>query len=274
MPTPKVTHLSFEAIALFQESLLARGRADHTVKAYTTDLRMILEFFKVDSITIENLERLAQQWLNRTRAKAAPKTTQRRLTSLRAFAQHAGLDEFLADYIAPTPARTIPHPINEGIPGVEKLVGRARQNHQRALVALTGLVGLRVSEALAVELADIDVPNLLLTVRGKGDKTRVVPIGRKAWDILAERYTECILSGTTRMVDYSDRGARRFITSLGLKCDIDLASHDLRATFATAALNRSKDIRAVQELLGHGSVTTTQIYTLATVDAMREAADL
>lgn len=152
----------------------------------------------------------------------------------------------------------------------------ARTPEQKALCSLTGLMGLRVSEALSVMLADFDHSAATLTVRGKGDKTRTVPVSPRAWENLVPRMVELMTLGEQRLVSLSDRGARIVITTLGQKAGLSrsISSHDMRATFATAAYDKSLDIRAVQELLGHGSSQTTEIYTGVRLDTMREAANL
>lgn len=150
----------------------------------------------------------------------------------------------------------------------------ARTAEQKALCVLIGLLGLRVSEALGCEFDHFDLNNMTLTVRGKGDKTRTIPVSDEVWEHLIDRVAELRRSRTERFVTYTDRGARKALTVLGEKVGLTrhVSSHDLRATFATAAYDKSLDLRAVQELLGHASSQTTEVYTGVQMLTMREAA--
>jgi site-specific recombinase XerD len=150
----------------------------------------------------------------------------------------------------------------------------AKNNRQQALVGLTGLCGLRVSEALSVRPSNIDFNSMLLTVRGKGDKTRVVPISPDAWLLLCRATVEALPSNR-EIVSYKDRFARSILTDLAKRAQLrrHVASHDMRATFATEGHNKMPNLRVIQELLGHSSSSNTEVYTGVSVDQMREAAD-
>lgn len=149
----------------------------------------------------------------------------------------------------------------------------AKNNRQRALVALCGLAGLRVAEALSVTPMWFNTGDMTLTIRGKGDKTRVVPLSARAWQEIAPAVSDAILDGRVTVVDYKDRFARTLIRNLGKRAGLrrPVASHDLRATFATAAYDRSLDLRAVQELLGHANSKQTEVYTEVPIHRMRGA---
>lgn len=154
------------------------------------------------------------------------------------------------------------------------MISCCRNAEQRALVALCGLVGLRVGEALAMKVSWFDGHAMQLTVRGKGDKTRVVPVSRRAWEVISEAFTLAMVSDG-RLIHYEDRSARKAITTLGRKAELSrkIASHDLRATFATEAYNKCGNQRIVQELLGHASGATTETYIGVQRAAMIEAVD-
>lgn len=223
-----------------------------------------------------DFEEMAQNWLTAHRRKVAPKTTGRRLTSLRSFAKWAGWGDVLDDYSAPSAAKSNPHPLPEGIEGVYRLIETTNNDKQKALIALCGLCGCRIGEALSVRPSDFDLEGAVtLTIRGKGDKTRIVPVSAKAWDILQTQVVRAFVNGNAPVVGLNDRFARRVITELGAKARLKrkIASHDLRATFATAVHDNTLDIRLVQELLGHSSVDTTQIYTMVKQGKMREAVE-
>jgi integrase/recombinase XerD len=175
------------------------------------------------------------------------------------------------DYKPPTALKHIPDPLPEGIPGVHKLIDTATDWRLKTIVGLCGLAGLRISESLSLPPSNIDFQNNLLTVRGKGDKERTVPFGDQLSDILMEAVVRSM--GQPVIVEMGDRLARRTITRLGKRARLrrEIASHQLRATFATHLVAEGVDIRTVQELLGHANVTTTQGYTAVTLNRMRDA---
>jgi len=272
----RATILSAEVIDQYRNWCTGRGRSANTVRAYSTDLRMFLLAAGEDSISLDEFEEMAQSWLNMTRQKAKPKTTQRRLTSLRSFAMWAGMEGVLKDYIPPQPGRAIAHPIPEGFSGIEAMIEVARTDEQRALVALCGFAGLRIGEALNTTADWIDVPEQLITVRGKGDKTRTVPMSDRCWRNVASTYIMAVSTHRDApLIHYKDSGARSLIRVLGRKAGLqrDVSSHDLRMTFGTEVYNHGRDLRVAQELLGHASSNTTEIYTGVTVDKMRSALD-
>jgi site-specific recombinase XerD len=271
----QVTTLTPESIDKFRSSLCARGRSDKTVRAYTTDLKTFLMELETVELPMTEYEEAAMNWLTANRRKLAPKTTGRRLTSLRVFARWAGYSEMLKDYSAPHPAKSQPHPLPEGMDGIRRLIAAANKDEHRALIALCGFLGCRVAEALTIRPSDFDLNEMMLTIRGKGDKTRIVPVSNQAWQVLAMPVTKAMVEGR-EVVGCKDRFARRIITDLGVKAGLrrHISSHDLRATFATAIYDKTLDIRVTQELLGHSSSQTTELYTNVTLDTMRKAVEL
>jgi site-specific recombinase XerD len=272
----KVMTLTYESIEQFQNSLCAHGRSEKTAKAYGTDLKTFLKEIDQGEISMEEFEMTAQNWLTANRRIIAPKTTSRRLTSLRVFAKWAGHSDVLSDYSTPTVARGQSHPLPEGMDGVRRLIEVARNEKQKALIALCGLCGLRVAEALAIKPEHFKLEQMMLIVRGKGDKTRVVPVSPEAWGVLAMSVTAAMCDGGREVVDIKDRFARRVITDLGVKAGLrrHISSHDLRATFATAVYDKTQDAMLVRELLGHSSVVTTQLYIGVEMTKLREAVQL
>ena len=267
MPKTKVTTLSLEAIDSFRSWLFGKARSQHTIRAYCSDLRTFLSESELsDNPQIDvatELEELGEAWLTRNRRILAPRTTARRLTSLRAFAEWAGFPELLNDYTAPDGGAVMPHPLPEGMDGVRRMLAATRNERQRCLVALCGMVGLRMAEALSVTAKDFTFQGteVWLTVRGKGERTRTVPVSEEAYDQIIKPLVRAMSHGG-EVVGLKDRFARRMITDLGEKAQLKrrVASHDLRATFATAVYDKTKDQRLVQWLLGHSSGRTTEGY--------------
>ena len=158
-----------------------------------------------------------------------------------------------------------------------------------ALVELLYSTGSRISEVLDLKLSDLDKSegSLFVRVTGKGSKTRVVPVGSFAAQAVDQylvrlRPTLVKSEGGKRaeQLFLNRRGGRlsrqsawQIISSaaVALKIEEEVSPHSLRHSFATHLLDGGADIRVVQELLGHSSVTTTQIYTLVTIDKLRES---
>lgn len=272
MQSTQVMTLSIESIGQFRSSYIAKGQSENTARAYSTDLRMLLQWAGKKLLSMETeFEMTAASWLNATRQEASPKTTGRRLTSLRAFSRWSGFPGLLLDYKVPTPAKSQPHPLPEGVPGLERMIDKARNAEQRALVGLCGYVGLRLGESLATKTNWLNPHTMMLTVRGKGDKERVVPVSPRAWDAISEAFTSAMVSDQF-LIHYKDRSARKAVTVLGKKAGLmrAISSHDLRATYATEVFNRTGNMRLVQELLGHANITTTEVYTGVLQSAMIE----
>jgi integrase len=231
---------------------------------------MFLKEMDLGSVSQEDFEKLSGEWLTIHRKTLKPRTTNRRMTSLRAFAKWAGWGVLLDDYSAPNPGPSVPHPLPEGIAGVRRMIRAAATDQQRALVVLCGMLGLRVAEALSIKGSDFDVETQTANVVGKGDKTRIIPVSIEAMEYLLMPVAKALFADDTVLL-FDDRTARRTITRLGIKAGLmrRVASHDLRATFATEAYHRTKDIRMVQILLGHTSSHTTETYVAVTMDQMR-----
>jgi site-specific recombinase XerD len=143
------------------------------------------------------------------------------------------------------------------------MIAAARNPKQGSLVALCGLCGLRIAESLSVRPSHFNFTDLTLSVRGKGDVTRIIPVSDEAWEVLFPAVSQAFITGDNPpIIDFKDRFARSLITKLGERAGLSrrVASHDLRATFATAVYNATLDQRLVQELLGHASGNTTEIY--------------
>lgn len=256
-----------------QDFLSQRGRSDLTIRAYKTDLKMFWQEMELTEINLNDLERIAAQWLNKYRHVVGPKTTGRRLTTMR----NLGLvydREILKKYSAPTPARSIPHPLPKGTKDLKRLLDVCNSEEHKLLIAMCGLLGMRVSEARNARSSDFDFAHQIVTIVGKGHKVRKVPISPYAWSLLLPMLVRAHLERDGQLVGMSDRTARALITNLGTRAGIDrpISSHDLRATFGTEAYQHSKDLRAVQELLGHASPQQTQLYTGISQDAMRHSA--
>lgn len=196
------------------------------------------------------------------------------MTSLRAWCRYGGIAAF-EEYAGPTPLKSMPHPLPGGIEDVYRLLDCAKQPHHKALIAECGLMGMRVFEALKSVPSEYNLLEMTCVIRGKRDKERIVPVSTRAWEYLERPFMRAFLNGGHRIVNIEDRYARQKITDLGVRVGIKrpISSHDLRQTFATHVYNTTGDIRLVQELLGHDSIKTTQIYTNVYLDTARKAVE-
>ena len=263
------TILTPASIEAFQKSLTVRSVSSQTMKAYLTDLKMLQQWVSDSGVQVKDFEELAASWLNATRAEMSPATTKRRASSLKAFARHLGNPNLLAEYRSPQTSLPRPSPLSEGRDGIMRMIRHAPTPQVAALVALQGLMGLRVAEARGVTARSFNWHEGSLTVRGKGDKERVIPVPDYIQYILQDA---CERAGDGPIVSISDRGARAAITRLGRQVGLSrpVSSHDLRATFATEMLRKTGNLRLVQELLGHANSKSTEFYTLVTLDDMRK----
>jgi integrase/recombinase XerD len=190
----------------------------------------------------------------------------------------------------PAPPRRLPHAIS--VPDVARLLQVAgdspAQRRDRALLELLYGTGARISEALGLDVDDLDLSGAVATVKlaGKGGKQRIVPIGSyacRALDAYLVQARPSLVAGArggqpSRAVFLNARGGRltrqgawAALRAAAAKAGLDeISPHMLRHSFATHLLDGGADVRVVQELLGHASVSTTQVYTLVTVDKLRE----
>ena len=270
--------LTDDSINKFIDHLRICGMSENTCRAYKSDLQAAQWFIHdpFPATTWEAVETRLSTYLNVNRGVWAPKTTCRKLGTFRTWGAFEG-HTILAKYKPPKPAKPEPHPIPEGIDGVLAMIKRTRNPRHKALCALTGLMGLRVEEAINVCPSHFDMSNMTLKVRGKGDKTRIVPVTPAAWSYLSKATTVAMKAGVdSPLVPLTNRGARAAITRHARNAGLSrhVSSHDMRATFLTRAYEKSHDIRAVQELAGHADVRQTQVYTGVTMAGMRAAAEV
>lgn len=266
-----------DSVELFIDHLVLNAASPHTIRAYKSDLRGLLDYcFTKTDFDTSNFEIYTATYLNFNKPGWSVNTINRKIAAFKAYAKWLGYVNFLKDYSRPKTPPGIAHPIPEGVAGILKMIDVANKTSHQALVAMTGLMGLRIGEALQIEASNVRTENSTLTVFGKGNKTRVIPISDMAFGILVRRYCECA-GTTTKLVPLTDRAARRVITRLAEKAELSrsVASHDMRMTFGTVAYHKSGgDLRAVQELLGHSSSHTTENYTLVNLEQMRKAAEI
>lgn len=261
-----------------------RQLSRHTVEAYRHDLRGFSEFCQQRQLqdvgAIRDVD--VRHWISSLHQSGkSGKTLQRALSSLRALFRFLGEQDLslgnpAADVRAPKPERRLPKSIDPDNIGVlfQTDDDDPLQVRDRAIAELFYSAGLRLSELVSANIGDIDPSTRLITVTGKGRKTRTVPVGKMALQALQQwldlrPLSEDALSPQSPLF-VSQRGQRLSARSvqdrlkqLAVRSGLsgDLHPHMLRHSFASHLLQSSGDLRAVQELLGHANISTTQVYT-------------
>ena len=201
----------------------------------------------------------------------------RKLASFRHYAKFHGDHGALEDYTPPKPSQQHPHPLVEGNNGVVRMLEQATTTEEKSIVVLCGMIALRISEARQVKPShfDLSTGKPVLKVRGKGDKLRHVPVGARAWSIL-QPIRMALERHDMKFILLSDSAARRTWSRLGRRAELGrhTSTHDGRATKATHLLDNGANVRVVQEILGHASLNTTQIYLGTSMKDMTKAMEL
>ena len=278
-----------------------RGMSANTLDSYARDLRRYGAYLASNGV--EGLAAVREEqvtgFLVALRDGAgghrplAPSSAARALIAVRGlhrFAFREGLvpADVAADVHPPSPPKRLPKAL--GVDDVLRLLevfsadGGPRALRDRALLEVLYSTGARISEAVGLDRDDVDAPARTVLLRGKGGKQRLVPVGRPALATLDAYLVRGRPEFAARgrgipAVFLNSRGARlsrqsawAVLRDAAARTGITAAvsPHTLRHSFATHLLEGGADVRVVQELLGHASVTTTQVYTLVTVDTLRE----
>ena len=274
-----------------------RGSAANTLSAYGRDLQRYLEHLAATGLDDLGAVREVDvsgfvAALRSGPVPLAASSASRALAAVRGLHRFAALDGLVADDVArdvTPPDRPVRLPRTLDVDEVEQLLAGVVGDgpvalRDRALLELLYSTGARISEAVGLDADDLDEPARTVLLRGKGGKDRIVPIGRPAlaaldtYRVRARPELAARGPGTAALL-LNARGARLSRQSAWhvLRAAADAAGlaavvspHTLRHCFATHLLAGGADVRTVQELLGHASVSTTQVYTHVTVDALRE----
>ena len=275
-----------------------RRLASNSVESYARDLVLLQQFAagrgaRVEKLTRQQLEALVRGLMSEGRS---PRSVARAIACYRGFYRFLVLAGRLkvspaTDLRAPRAFHALPRHLS--VEEVDRLleqpdVGTPRGLRDRALIELLYATGLRVSELVSLRPADVNLDASYLTCTGKGDKQRIVPMGDEAADWV-RRYVRDgrpELLGTRRSprLFVNARRGGTGLTRMGFwkilkaygrraKVDAELSPHMLRHSFATHLLERGADLRAIQMMLGHADLSTTQIYTHVLQQRMRTVYD-
>ena len=261
-----------------------RRVAANTVESYARDLAALAAFAEKRSMAVETLERRDLEAFVRSLMTSglSPRSVARSVACVRGFYRFVALERKgetspADDLRAPRAWATLPKFLS--LEEVDRLLAQPdpstpRGLRDKALVELLYATGMRVSELVALKPADLHLEEGYLTCTGKGDKQRIVPLGHEAADWvrrymrdargqLASRGTTWLFVNARDGGPLSRVGFWKVLKEYGIKAGITqtLSPHMLRHSFATHLLERGADLRAIQLMLGHADLSTTQIYT-------------
>lgn len=263
---------------------IEKGLSPNSIYSYTYDLKKFSDFLARKNKTILNASQDdVEQFLffEKNKKRNSARTLARSLAAIRQFYNYMTSIENISN---PTVKIETPHfqkvlPDFLSIEEIDRLFASIREDdlyqlRDKAIFELLYSAGLRISEAVELKVIDVDLKNKFLKVLGKGNKERIVPIGDEAKRLI-EKYlndSRPIILGN-RISEYlfiskkggmlNRRSVWRLLKGYAKMVDVrkNITPHTLRHSFATHLLERGADLRAVQELLGHVDISTTQIYT-------------
>lgn len=257
---------------------IEKGYSSHTIRAYKKDINSFLEYVKtkLEEVDLLDIRGFVVHEIKRGINKSS---ISRRLSSIRTFFKFL----YREGYIKNNPAKLVSNPkqkkilprfltVDEVFSLVEKPEGIGFMiARDKAILELLYSSGLRVSEICNLNYDDINIQESLIKVMGKGKKERIVPIGSKALDATKTYIVERLLLKTKEKAFFlnrlgkrlSERGIRRIVEKYSKLVSMKgkATPHTLRHTFASHLLQGGADLRVIQELLGHSSLSTTQRYT-------------
>jgi integrase/recombinase XerD len=285
-------HLLLDFLAYLE---FERGLSRNTLEAYRGDLLQFGRFLEVRELSAVDVEAAHVAdfltGLAEGERPASPATVHRKAACLRSFYRHLRREgvrdsDPTAGLSAPRRSRKLPQVLTRG--EVDALLSQPKGSEptalrDRALLELMYACGLRASEAVALEIRDVDIEEGILRARGKGSKERIVPVGKsalRAVSLYLERGRHALVKGGPEpQLFVNFRGGpltrqglykivRRHASAAGLADR--MSPHTLRHTFATHLLAGGCDLRSVQEMLGHADVATTQLYTHLSSDRLKD----
>ena len=273
-----------------------KGLSANTISAYQRDLNKFDEFARKRKLVVESVRRddLVDFLSGLYRQKLESRTVARQLVTLRNFFRFAQIQELIPE----DPSLSLESPkIRRHLPGylrleeVEKLLEQPDSKtptglRDRAMLEVLYSTGLRVSELTGLGVSDLDAKVGCVRCIGKGDKERIVPVGRKALSIVDKYLREgrpamlrsvkgggsSALFVNRRGMALSRVGVWKILSAYGRRAGLRVAltPHMLRHSFATHLLERGADLRSVQLMLGHADISTTQIYTHVVEERLKQ----
>ncbi len=282
-----------QALKLYLNHLsVERNLAQNTLESYKRDLSLYMNNCKNVGDITDISEKMVQNFVNEYRTDRAESTVSRMIASIRGFHRFLVLENATsinpAQYIS-TGSKSLRLPktlsVEKVIEVIESISSTdANTSRNKLIFEFLYGTGARISELVNTDLDDIDIESNIVKIRfGKGSKQRIIPLGKQlkiAINNYLTRERNALVSSkkSCNSLLLNSRGARlsrqsiwEVINKIALQNNLaELTPHTLRHAFATHLLEGGADVRVVQELLGHSSVNTTQIYTHITVERLRE----
>ncbi len=267
-----------------------KGLSQNTIEAYSRDLRTFLEFWSDKPLQEFQRNKVAKYLSFLGERGLSARSVHRALVALRGFFRFLLLEghseeDPLEDVSFPFFPKKLPNPLT--FEQTKELLEKPDSStpiglRDSALLELMYGTGIRVSEASELQLEALQLELGFVLIRGKGDKERIVPLG----EIAKEKLLRYLSEGRPKLLKdraspyvflnpqgrkLSRQGIWKIIKRYALLCGIrDISPHTLRHTFATHMLQGGADLRAVQILLGHADISTTQVYTSVTIEYLKE----
>ena len=259
---------------------VVKNFSEHTTKNYKRDLDKFIRFLSDNSTSLEKCdEQDIRLFVNQERRKGlSPRSIQRVLSSCRSFfnylVEHKGFEKNHAQNISsPKSSKSLPKALDADL--IQKLLNfkpkTELETRDKAIAELFYSSGLRLSELQGIDIGDISIKERTCRVVGKGNKTRDLPIGRQAikslrdWILIREKYStesDLAIFINKQGKRLSNRSIQARLKKLSTERGLPAVHpHMLRHSFASHILESSGDLRAVQEMLGHADIGTTEIYT-------------
>jgi integrase/recombinase XerD len=291
-----------EAIGNFLDYLaVEKGLSQNTIEAYRNDLQQLASFMQEEATKLGsippwsgfNRQSMLRYLLNLKERNYAPTTVARKVAAAKSFFSFMTSEGIIKtnpteDLGSPKVGKSLPKPIS--VSQVRRLLEQPAKlatleaKRDRAMLELLYACGMRVSELVSLNLDDVDTEGGYVRCFGKGHKERLIPVHKQAAlaveEYLKETRPQLAYSETEKALFLNRRGER--LTRQGLwqilkgyaksaELETEITPHTLRHSFATHMLNGGADLRAVQELLGHANISTTQVYTHLTTEHIRSS---
>ncbi len=279
-----------------------KGLSPHTCRAYFQDIRDFEQFYLVmaglgekwdEKLFLDHVNDIDKQVIRNylaflVKEKKSRRTLARKLAALKSYFSYL----VKTSVIKTSPVEMIPYPkLEKNIPHVLAIddlfclldsikTGTWLEKRNAAIFETFYSTGMRISEIEGLDMNDIDFARQMIKVFGKGGKQRVVPVGKRALNAV-ERYRSALKQPPKAcfvnryLTRLSARSIRRILNKLVMECELNVpvSPHTLRHSFATHMLDSGADLRGIQEILGHASLSTTQIYTHVSMDQLMKVYD-
>jgi integrase/recombinase XerD len=282
-----------DVLQRFREFLSAeKGLSANTLLSYQRDLNKLFLFFKKEKIAWLSAreEDLTKFIHHQSRSGLSPRSLARLISALKSFYKYLVLDglarkNLAANLVSPRAWLSLPKYLT--VKEVERLLdqpdlGEVQGMRDKAMLEVIYGAGLRVTELISLKLSEVNLRDRYLICLGKGSKERIVPLGKEAVSAVERYLREArprmgkkdgpFLFLTSRAQPFTRQGFWKLLRAYGRKARLSakISPHVLRHSFATHLLERGADLRAVQLMLGHSQITTTQIYTHVSRERLRK----